>query len=516
MFLHIIRDSLCRIIKWIIPALIYTYAFFIDSSISLVLGLASMLYYTHLFYNSRSLKENILCSIISSALVSCFGIYWIIYAIDYVVNNTFLVILLFSGFILLYSVFFIVISVPIYYAKQFNYSSKFLFIIIWIAWSFSDVLKYFILGGFPWFLSAYLWSNEENIIQSVSLFGTVGLSIISYFLLSSMFLVIYIKLKFVKKLFIVCFSILLLIGLFIYGKWRIVVFDELVAFKELSLVLFQTNIPQNLKHDYNYYNQQVNHIITEIKSFTGKDSSMNNLIILPEVTFGNYFLLDASIYAKQLNYFKQFLTAKDVVLLGSLTRDKDKIFNSAYIISKDNISYYHKQNLVPFGEYIPFSAIFIKIFPHFFLSSFNKGKSTNIISLKDNLKLISIICFEALFPINVDYKEVDLIINIANEAWFKHSIEQYQNWKFTKFRAIETGIFLVKVANTGLTGVVNSVGKEVYTYLPYKEIVTTNKVFLKKMKTFFSYKIFILLSSLIILLYVIICCRVIFNNKRSQ
>ena len=123
---------------------------------------------------------------------------------------------------------------------------------------------------------------------------------------------------------------------------------------------------------------------------------------------------------------------------------------------------YNKNILVPFGEFIPFR----KILPRFdFFENkidFSNGHKIHAIQINEFYKFIPLICYEILFSDlifrSID-KETSVIINITNDAWFGNSIGPIQHFQFAKIRAVEFGIPVIRVANTGYSGLINPYGQ---------------------------------------------------------
>lgn len=140
---------------------------------------------------------------------------------------------------------------------------------------------------------------------------------------------------------------------------------------------------------------------------------------------------------------------------------------------------YHKQKLVPFGEFIPFEAAIRGLLPFFDLpmSSFKQGDADQEllkVEKDDSLFLVApFICYEIVYPQFVAEMaaESDLLITISNDAWFGDSLGPKQHMAIAQMRALETQRYLLRSTNTGITALVNHKG-EIVKQLPTKQKAT--------------------------------------------
>lgn len=131
---------------------------------------------------------------------------------------------------------------------------------------------------------------------------------------------------------------------------------------------------------------------------------------------------------------------------------------------------YHKQRLVPFGEFVPFEGLIRGLIPFFDLemSSFSAGSSeqpllkvTKTKGSSESLHLVApFICYEIAYPQQVMQmaKNSDLLVTISNDAWFGESLGPKQHMALAQMRSLETGRWLLRSTNTGITALVNHKG----------------------------------------------------------
>jgi len=140
---------------------------------------------------------------------------------------------------------------------------------------------------------------------------------------------------------------------------------------------------------------------------------------------------------------------------------------------------YHKQKLVPFGEYIPLEEAIRGLLPFFDLpmSSFKQGDNKQpLLKVEKDKQLFLIapfICYEIVYPEFVAEmaKDSDLLITISNDAWFGDSLGPKQHMAIAQMRALETQRYLLRSTNTGITALVNHKG-EIIKQLPTNQRAT--------------------------------------------
>ncbi len=123
---------------------------------------------------------------------------------------------------------------------------------------------------------------------------------------------------------------------------------------------------------------------------------------------------------------------------------------------------YHKQKLVPFGEYVPFEEQLRGLIRFFDLplSEFSKGpKSQKPLKAKD-LVVAPYICYELVYPdfVSKTAKDADLLLTVSNDTWFGRSIGPKQHMQMAQMRALENGRYLIRGTNDGITAVVDPQG----------------------------------------------------------
>jgi apolipoprotein N-acyltransferase len=144
-----------------------------------------------------------------------------------------------------------------------------------------------------------------------------------------------------------------------------------------------------------------------------------------------------------------------------------KFFNSLSVYDNELnlINSYNKINLVPFGEFLPLENILknfgLKSITNNY-QSFSRGDQRDIIEIKKQnslLKILPLICYEIIYSGKLfKNSEFDLIINISEDGWFGQSIGPKQHFAHSIFRAIESGKYIIRSSNNGITAIINPLG----------------------------------------------------------
>ena len=141
------------------------------------------------------------------------------------------------------------------------------------------------------------------------------------------------------------------------------------------------------------------------------------------------------------------------------------LFNSALLSNEKGelVGRYDKQYLLAFGEYLPFGDVFPVLYemsPH--SGKFTPGTTLKPLPLGEH-EIATFICYEDIIPSFVNSivrtGNPDLLVNITNDAWFGDTTEPWIHLALAKFRAIEHRRFLVRSTNSGVSAIVDPVGR---------------------------------------------------------
>ncbi len=362
-----------------------------------------------------------------------------------------------------------------------NYSSILIFSLIL---SIVEFIRGNILGGFPWNLIAFTWTEYTDFIQILKLIGTYSFNLISITLfLTPVILLCNKSIK--SKLILIFFLIFLSVINIYYGKNEKKIYESL---KSINLDTTIKIISPNIKIDRFFQNEDPAIIINELIKLSKTDSN-NIIFIFPEGILTSIFLDDISTYEA---IFKDHFSNNHKIILGMNSVENSKIFNSMVVLDNklNIIAKYNKNKLVPFGEYLPLEGVFSKIGLKKITQgyvSFSADKSRKILHI-NNLKFLPLICYEIIYSgkIKKSEQDFDFIINISEDGWFGNSIGPFQHFSHSIFRSIEEGKNLIRSTNGGISAHISASGEVIDKIKSTEKGVIEVKSYKKTSKTFFS------------------------------
>lgn len=318
-------------------------------------------------------------------------------------------------------------------------------------WLILEVLRAFLFTGFPWLSLGY--SQFSTPLHSLTpLFGVFGLSLATCFISGALVVLATRMEKMTPKILaIVIIVVLMVAGWSLNGRlWT------QPTGKAISTSLVQGDIAQEIK----WKPEQLMNILNVYKNIT---STLWNskLIVWPEAAIPTY-PEDVEAYYQYMN--KLAKQNDSYLIIGSPLYDPatKQFYNGLQMIGAGHGVYY-KRHLVPFGEYIPLKSVFGPLIKklHIPMSDFSKGPAKQKPLQVGPIKIASFICYEIAFSREVLRYIIgtQLIINISDDSWFGHSIALNQQLQMAQFRALETGRPVLSSTNTGVTAIINSLGK---------------------------------------------------------
>jgi len=335
-------------------------------------------------------------------------------------------------------------------------------------WVVLEWIRSWFLSGLPWGLLAYSLHWWPALLQGAALFGIYGLSFLIVLLSLLIFRLVMIRNGRVVSAILL---LLLVVSITVAGHWRLGLekIRDSRAPKILAAVV-QPSIPQELKWEPEFQDASLAlyHDLTMgiVQVMDSSHSGVPRLVIWPETATPFYFQSSGSLRERLVRLASQ---TGGYLLFGSpaysKTPDGRVLYrNRAYLLGPqgDILGYYDKRHLVPFGEYLPLGKLG-RLVGRYIQSVGNYEPGLDCGPVKGGpFKIGVLICFENIFPwLAMDeVKEgANLLAVITNDAWFGRTEAPYQHETMAVLRAVETGRWVVRAANTGISSIITPWGE---------------------------------------------------------
>jgi apolipoprotein N-acyltransferase len=336
----------------------------------------------------------------------------------------------------------------------------------------SEWLRGHLLTGFPWNAFGYALSEPLALAQTASLIGLWGLTFISVPIFASPAVLIDGKSSGPRPWAVPAAALALLVAMGIFGATRLSLQPtKMVA--DVKLRIMQPNLQQDVKFNYAAKADVMQKYLTLSDRASGQQSTGvrdATILIWPESAFPFFLTREADAMAQ----IAELLPKGTVLITGSVRAPDDlkpgvkvtRAYNSIYVIDHDGsvLSVYDKLHLVPFGEYLPFQNWMEKLgFSQLtkVQGGFIAGTRRHPLAIPNAPRALPLICYEVIFPRNVAARDdrPGWIVNLTNDGWFGISTGPYQHLQQARLRAIEEGLPVVRAANTGISAVIDPMGR---------------------------------------------------------
>ncbi len=336
----------------------------------------------------------------------------------------------------------------------------------------SEWLRGQLLTGFPWNAFGYALSEPLALAQAASLVGLWGMTFLTVAIFASPAVLIDSNARGRKPWIVPAAALALLLAMGVFGAIRLSLQPtRMVA--DVKLRIMQPNLQQDVKFNYGAKQEVMRKYLTLSDRASGPQSTGvrdASILIWPESAFPFFLTREADAMAE----IADLLPKGTVLITGSVRVPDDtppgvritRAYNSIYVIDHDGsvLSIYDKLHLVPFGEFLPFQDWMEKAG----LTQLTKvqggyiaGTRRRSLDIPGAPRALPLICYEAIFPGNVAERDdrPGWIVNLTNDGWFGISTGPYQHLQQARMRAIEEGLPVVRAANTGISAVIDPMGR---------------------------------------------------------
>ncbi|MCL2261305.1 MAG: apolipoprotein N-acyltransferase [Fibromonadales bacterium] len=319
-----------------------------------------------------------------------------------------------------------------------------------LFWAGIEVLRSKGDMSFPWFSLGLVFGNSIELMQVFTLLGIFGCS--ALIIASNMCLATKNrKLAFVP----------LVVATVLYVGGSIACKDRLAS-ETMTIAVVQPSIHQTEKWSRKYFDSVMTKTWNLFNTF---DPSGVDLILFPETAIP----ANMHVSIKEQGFLESYAQENNTAIVtGALSRarggDSNKrpnIYNSVFLFGFGYpAAEYRKMHLVPFSERVPFDSVFTVInYVDIGGGDFSPGDSL-VIWQPGNFS--PLICYEAIYGRilrEAKQKGAKFITNHTNDGWFKKSIAPYQHFNLVRSHAVETGIGVVRAANTGISAFIEPNGR---------------------------------------------------------
>jgi apolipoprotein N-acyltransferase len=336
-----------------------------------------------------------------------------------------------------------------------------------VALTAAEWLRGHLLSGFPWNAFGYALTSPLILAQSASLIGVWGLTFVAVAVFATPATLADDRSEYSGRWLPFALAIVILVGMGTFGALRLARTPTRLV-DGVRLRIMQPNLPQDARFNYAAKQLVMDRYIDISKRPSTEGAGPATHLIWPESAFP-FFLArepDALAQIVQLLHGGAVLITGAVRLAEPVTTPDVGVYNSIYVIGSDGSldSFYDKTHLVPFGEYLPFQRFLESLGLQQLTKQrggFLAGDRRRLIAVPGAPLALPLICYEIIFPGAVVPKgpRPGWIVNVTNDGWFGVSSGPYQHFQQARVRAIEEGLPLVRAANTGISAVVDPLGR---------------------------------------------------------
>jgi apolipoprotein N-acyltransferase len=327
------------------------------------------------------------------------------------------------------------------------------------AWVSVEYIRGLLFGGFPWIPLGNTMITLLPVAQLASVGGVYALSLFVA-LVNAGFALIVVAAPRLQRVALAA-TLALVTTVSLWGGMRLSANRLVESGTPIKVGLIQANISQADK----WNEAKAGPIVERYLAMTRQAVAEGAEVVLwPESATPFYFDEEptgaALVRAVVQSTGVPLLFGTDEVERGS----RNHYYNSAFMLDTGGATaaVYRKMHLVPFGEYVPFKNLLFFVKPLVeSVSDFTPGPFVTMLPINGHM-MSTAICYEVTYPAlmrTAVQQGSELLTTITNDAWYGESSAPFQHFEMAAMRAIEQGRYLVRAANTGITGIVDPYGR---------------------------------------------------------
>jgi apolipoprotein N-acyltransferase len=354
---------------------------------------------------------------------------------------------------------------------------------VWVA---TELGRTWFGGGFPWTLVGYSQAPVLPVAQAASLVGVYGLSALVVSVNAALAHAVLERRR--SRWRGVAIAAVAVAGIAAWGQARLSDGRLLRTGTALTVGMVQGNVPQDLKWEPSLGDDILEKYLRMSREAIGRGA---RLVVWPESATPFYF--EEHVNGERIR--KLARDEKAWLLVGSDEFERGtppRSYNAAFLVAPDGrtTGVYRKVHLVPFGEYVPLRAVLFFAAPLVQnVSDFAPGSRVVTLPFEGGRRLSTAICYEVVYPALIREGVLlgsDLLTTITNDAWFGRSSAPWQHFDMAAMRAIEQGRYLVRSANTGISGIVDPYGRVLQRSALFEDRVLVGEVRLIAERTWYA------------------------------
>ncbi|WP_312869745.1 apolipoprotein N-acyltransferase [Jiella pacifica] len=373
-------------------------------------------------------------------------------------------------------------------ARRFWPDSAFRILILAASLASFEYLRSFVLTGFPWNEIGVLAAPTPMLMQSVSLIGLHGLSLLAVFVFAAPAVLADRH----GRGPVLALAVVVAAAHVGYGAYRLA--NHATTFVDgVAVSVVQANIAQSDKFDETaaqaIFARQI--AVTEkgresrrpvggttAGAGTGVGAQIvdarpktRTLIVWPESSLP--FVLTER--PEAVARLADMIQPGETLIAGApriepMASGGERLYNSVLVVDDNGeiVDARDKVHLVPFGEYLPFERYLARYgimnlteMP----GGFSAGTERRPVPLEGAPSFLPLICYEAIFPseiaVSAAAERPGFIVNDTNDGWFGMTPGPHQHLRLAELSAVALGLPLVRAANTGISVVTDPYGREI-------------------------------------------------------
>ncbi|MFO1112716.1 MAG: apolipoprotein N-acyltransferase [Rhodospirillales bacterium] len=329
------------------------------------------------------------------------------------------------------------------------------------AWTLMEWVRSWAWTGFPWNLIGSVWAFSDAMLQGTSLIGTYGLGLVTVAAAAMPSVLTQPRSRLARPWLPVLAAWVALLLLFAFGVGRLAVIGDVGVVDGVWLRLVQGNIPQNLKWRRDLVDE---HLLSQIRLAATPADPQPTHVLWSEAAAPLFLSQDP----ERLRLIGLGTPPDGLTLLGTLRTTprgapQFQVWNSMLAVDGHGevVDSYDKAHLVPFGEFMPLRHVLGLGSIAGGMTDFSRGDGVRTLRLPGLPPVGPLICYEIVFPgavVDPDDRP-DWLFNLTNDGWYGFSTGPYQHLVAARLRAVEEGLPVVRVANTGISAIIDPLGR---------------------------------------------------------